>query len=83
MKEIKLTIDITSPEGRQIVEKLKQFPDIVTFENDLPAVEEPVKTYKRDEPLDKDIGGEYIKSELFWELVERKRKKFCTDNGIV
>jgi hypothetical protein len=46
-------------------------------------VEEPVKTYKRDEPLDKDIGGEYIKSELFWELVERKRKKFCTDNGIV
>ena len=26
---------------------------------------------------------EYIESELFWALVEKKREKFCTDNGIV
>lgn len=87
MKEVKVTIDTTTAEGRQIVEELKRFPDIVAFENGLPNLEEPTVTYKKvatlDKDKDRDISGKYIKSELFWNLIERKRKKFCTDNGVV
>ncbi len=83
--KIKVTIDVTSPEGRQIVEELKQFPDIVIFDDDLSTVAEPTKTYEsatssvKNSPIDND----YIESEVFWKLIESKRKKFCTDNGIV
>jgi len=83
--KIKVTIDVTSPEGRQIVEELKQFPDIVIFDDDLSTVAEPTKTYEsatssvKNSPIDND----YIESEVFWKLIESKRKQFCTDNGIV
>ncbi|MFA7493501.1 MAG: hypothetical protein WCZ43_08300 [Proteiniphilum sp.] len=87
MKEIKVTIDISSPEGRQIVEELKQFPDIVSFESDLSLLEDPIKIYEQkvhqEEILKKNISDEYLESELFWALVEKKREKFCMDNGLV
>ena len=76
MKKVKVTIDISSPEGRQIVEELKQSPDIVSFESDLSILEEPVKVYKPKEVLKKNIPDEYIESELFWAFVEKKREKF-------
>jgi len=83
--QVRVTIDIRSPEGRQIMEELKQFPDIVTFESDLPGVAEPIKTYGTGilSGTDPSIAKEYIESEVFWELIESKRKKFCSDHGIV
>ena len=68
--KIKVTIDITTPEGRQIVEELKQFPDIVNFDDDVSIKNLP-------------IVNDYMESEVFWKLVESKRRKFCTDNGII
>lgn len=85
MKTVKLIIDITSPEGRQIVEELKKIPDIVSFENDCSTVKDPAGAYhvSPDKTLKKKCLDEYIESDLFWELVESKREKFCADNGIV
>ena len=84
MKSIKITIDISSPEGRQIVEELKQFPDLVSFE-DVSVMEDPLETYNisLDKTSKKIISEKYIQSDLFWKLVENKRKKFCIDNDIV
>ena len=78
MKTVKLTIDFTSPEGKQIVEELKQFPDIVFFGNELSEMEEPVKAYdiSPKKTLKKDIPDKYMESDLFWELVEQKRETF-------
>lgn len=83
--KVKATIDITSREGREIVEYLKQFPDEVTFESDISAVEESVEAYKLVTPSDKSqsVTGEYIEGEVFWKIIEEKRRKFCIDNGIV
>lgn len=85
MKTVKLIIDITSLEGRQIVEELRKFPDIVSFENDYSAVKDPISVYdvSQGRTLKKDVSDKYIESDLFWKLVEKKREKFCADNGIL
>ena len=85
MKTVKLIIDITSPEGRQIVEELRKFPDIVSFENDYSAVKDHISVYdvSQGRTLKKDVSDKYIESDLFWKLVEKKREKFCADNGIL
>lgn len=83
--QVRVTIDITSPEGRQIAEELRRFPDIVTFESDLPGVTEPVNTYGTGilSDMDTSIAKGYIENGVFWKLIESKRKKFCSDHGIV
>lgn len=84
-ENVKVIIDITSSEGREIVEYLKQFPDEVTFESDISAVEESVEAYRRIQPstTTKTPPPGYMTSEEFWEKAVEDTRKFCEKHDIL
>lgn len=83
-------INTDTPEGRKKVEELRNYPDVVSFEEN--RVNEPEAAYetkKRTHSVSthtygtKDNKGNYLSSEQFWKKVEEKRNRFCEENGIV
>ena len=87
-------IDISTPEGRQIAEWLRQFPYEVSFDDDT-VLNEPQAVYET-QPKQRPASQKYItleefrveakkyfSSEEFWKKVEEKRKRFCEENDIV
>jgi len=78
--KIIVQIDTDTPEGRQIVDYLKSFPEVVTFENTM--LREPQQEYITKPTTTFAPSENYVTVEEFRVEAKKRAKSFLEKHGL-
>ena len=78
--QITVRIDADTPKGKQIMDYLKDFPEVVTFEDG--AINESQQVYRTTPESDLTSSGNYVPAEEFRIEAKKRAKTFLEKHGL-
>jgi hypothetical protein len=78
--KIIVQIDANTPEGRQVVDYLKTFPEVVTFEDTI--LHEPQHNYMTKPKTTFTTSENYVTAEEFRTEAKKRAKTFMKKHGL-
>ena len=78
--EVIARINIDTPEGREIVERLRKYPEEVSFEENI--VSEPETAYETQKKTESNPPEGYVTLEEFRIEAKKRVRKLLNENGI-
>ncbi|WP_298646358.1 hypothetical protein [uncultured Proteiniphilum sp.] len=78
--QITIRIDADTPEGKQIINYLKDFPGVVTFEDEV--LNELQQVYLPPSSNDLTSSGDYVPVEEFRVEAKKRAKAFLEKHGL-
>jgi hypothetical protein len=78
--KIIVKIDADAPEGRQLIEYLKTFPEVVTFEDTM--LHEPQPNYMTKPKTTFTHSENYVTAEEFRTEAKKRAKTFLKKHGL-